>query len=661
MPHFTHELYALLLLFCGVGLWLRVRQRSKWFAWLQGCEIFSPEAIREWARRSQGMEASVRLAVICRGRIAGPELPIAPGSQQACAAFATKIVRIAQGKNRHLRQTVFEKAELHPFFLRDDAADTTIRIRPHAKARVPKNLLRSSIDSFVKTPPNGLDFPPEPNGRAIEGYRVTESVLPEGEALFVYGEAHDRQGELEISRPLRGGRLLLARLAPAEMRIRQHRLLREERHLTGILLLLSGWMALYPSLGRFFPVITHLPTGFPWYVAAVLVAAWAMLGSSSSSNGAPRMLRISATALAIVLGIAGWWGGTPPPREPAIPTTQTPQKASTPSEKPTPPRPARLTPEAKPVAPKSTTDIPSQRAHVPQSDLVLAHPELESEFFTAYDALHAQAKALKNLVALLTPPEDFVYPPAARKTYRAALANLAREKPEYAAYLQPASEAEDTVGVVDGLLGSRKGKLKIYESDRHLARMTGFPERELAAYRKGKGGYGRFQLLTGLEPLANAQWVHWYYALNGFQVETDRLFQNDQPSHAHQARLAFGEHAKRFNAAKRKLAAAMQRQLAAESDPVVKNQLITRIYIHRIIARRAGKVVGSSQARNGYPLTKQPKSYPKIARLARELGVEFNELAYIRLKGGLGHKLKPLMEEMTWLPNQAELYRLVTE
>ncbi|MCP4220651.1 MAG: hypothetical protein GY765_38845 [bacterium] len=298
-------------------------------------------------------------------------------------------------------------------------------------------------------------------------------------------------------------------------------------------------------------------------------------------------------------------------------------------------------------------------AHAGEADI----KKQERDFLQAYDQLYAVALKFQVSITNLEPPKGIVYTAADLKEYNSLLNALFEKKPKYKILAAEDVDNDAASKEVAKLLGKSKTELGVYKKAEHLAKITGLPHRELAVYQKGKGVYGLKKLLYSVKNLKNLQWVYWYLVLddNGDSTSEKSLFMPDvkEPADLVALRLEYGDRAKAFNNARNALNKQLTLTLKNTQNITAKNKFGVKLFLYKYIGKKAGRVGWLSENRAGYPLQNiKTKHYPKAVSLAKKLGVEFSDLAYLKRKIG-NYGLKKMLKEMIWLEDVPGLIREV--
>lgn len=284
---------------------------------------------------------------------------------------------------------------------------------------------------------------------------------------------------------------------------------------------------------------------------------------------------------------------------------------------------------------------------------------LETNYFNEYHILYKKTEKFVAALTALTPPNGFSYAKENLTEYNALLDAMYKKKPEYRELTAKEAANDAFKKKMAKALGVSEKKWGLYEKARDLAKISGLPHRELAVYQKANGMYGLKKLVYSVTNLQNKQWISWYLMLNGNgNAEVQKLlFLDKGESHPQLAamRLEFGTQAKIFNQSRGALYRGISTALKSAADVKTKNKLWVKLQIYQYIARQAGKVGWLNENLAGYPLKDAVvRRYPKAAKLAEKLEVDFSDMAFLKRKTG-NYGLKKMLRKMTWVKDIEKL------
>jgi len=281
---------------------------------------------------------------------------------------------------------------------------------------------------------------------------------------------------------------------------------------------------------------------------------------------------------------------------------------------------------------------------------------LESSYFNAYDKLHEQAIRFQAEVVKVRPPVGHAFSEKDLAGYHAQLEALYAKKPEYREMALGDAKTSAMAKRIASLVGANESEIGQFEASYHISRMTGLSHREMAVIQKAGGLSDLRKLIWSVENLPNRQWVSWYLMLIGHGDDKARksLFLDDGSEYPEAAarRMEYGARVKVFDIAREKLKQAETTALEAANDPMLKNRLAVKLFIHRNISGKAGRVGWGHDNRGGYPLEKADENrYPEAKLLSDKLGVPFGDMAFIKKAEG-NSGLRKVVKDMAWIPDR---------
>ncbi len=617
---------ALGLLCLSLLLWLRARPQKQLAHALQRAQEVRPNELQEWYQRSQQLLDDRGWLVFCRGQVSQANLTT-PMSAVSCAAYQSKIERVASRNTYQSRTIVYQQQVQGHCFICDDKADVPLYLEQGAE--IDPALYQSQRDEFSPQKPAQPSFPVPADDRQTLGFQLHESALTNGQSLSVFAEAKVRQGVFSLAKPEKLTHCLLSPLSKAALVSQQGKIAHENAFSVWLLCVLAGLLVGVEKDGLATTTAFWSCSGF----FSLLFLAYHLRSLSFSKNKAQASL-----GLALLFAFSAWW----------LSPETTPIPTSTPNE----------TLISKPHISASKKPKPSlhpPKLAVPDINLNPQTAALEQQYFVLYQRLEQVAKEMKYTLIALQLPEGFRYSQADWQAYEQSLAAAMAHKPD----LKPLLDKDLNKDQARKLMQPYRFDIATFDQD--IANITGLPVHHIALYREVKGKYRLKQWLEDLPSVANRQWLAWYFALAAYKTPKEALFIDDGTTQmvAAQMRVKFSAITAEFMTHKRLLLKSIQQQLAQTSEPVHKNQLLSRLVIYKILAYHAGRVTGFARNLAGYPaLRAKRKHYPKAAALSEHLGVAFSELAFIQRKGVKGLKLRQLVDELTWLDKRAALYAI---